>query len=34
MSNQVLSNKNIVNSFSFILDSLSEKEKNVVERRV
>jgi len=34
MSNQVLSNKNIVNSFSFILDSLSDKEKNVIERRV
>jgi len=34
MSTQVLNNKNIVNSFSFILDSLSEKEKNVIERRV
>jgi len=34
MTNQVLSNKNIVKSFSDILDSLSMKEKNVIERRV
>lgn len=34
MSTQVLSNKNIVNSFSEILESLSVKEKNVIERRV
>lgn len=34
MTTQVLSNKNIVKSFSDILDSLSMKEKNVIERRV
>ncbi len=34
MSTQVLSNKNIINSFSEILESLSQKEKNVIERRV
>lgn len=34
MTTQILSNKNIVDSFSDILDSLSQKEKNVIERRV
>ena len=34
MTTQVLSNKNIVKSFGDILDSLSLKEKNVIERRV
>lgn len=34
MPTQILNNKNIVDSFSNILSSLSEKEKNVVERRV
>jgi hypothetical protein len=34
MTTQVLSNKNIVKSFVDILDSLSMKEKNVIERRV
>lgn len=34
MTTQVLSNKNITKSFSTILESLSEKEKNVIERRV
>lgn len=34
MSTQVLSNKNIAKSFSFILDSLSHKESSVIGRRV
>ena len=34
MTTKVLSNKNIVESFSDILDSLSKKERNVIERRV
>lgn len=34
MSNEVLNNKVIVKSFEDILKSLSEKEKNVIERRV
>jgi len=34
MSNEVLNNKIIVKSFEDILRSLSEKEKNVIERRV
>lgn len=34
MSNILLNNENIINSFREILLSLSEKEKNVIERRV
>ena len=34
MSATVLNNENIVKSFEEILVSLSEKEKNVIERRV
>jgi len=34
MSNATLSNKNILNSFSHILSSLSEKEQSVIGRRV
>ena len=34
MTTQILSNKNITDSFSDILNSLSEKEKNVIKRRV
>jgi len=34
MTTQVLNNKSIINSFSDILSSLSEKEKSVIERRV
>lgn len=34
MSTQILSNKNIAKSFSFILDSLSLKESSVIWRRV
>lgn len=34
MNNTVLNNKSIVKSFEDILKSLSEKEKNVIERRV
>ncbi len=34
MSTQTLNNQNIVQSFSEILDSLSQKEKNIIERRV
>jgi hypothetical protein len=34
MSNEVLNNKVIVESFEDILRSLSEKEKNVIGRRV
>ena len=34
MATKVLSNKNIVKSFSDILDSLSQKERSVIERRV
>lgn len=34
MNNVVLNNKNIINSFREILISLSDKEKNVIERRV
>lgn len=34
MNTQLLSNKNIVKSFSDILDSLSQKERSVIERRV
>ena len=34
MNNAVLNNKIIVKSFEDILKSLSEKEKNVIERRV
>jgi len=34
MSNVTLNNKNIEQAFSVILDSLSEKEKDVIKRRV
>ena len=34
MNATVLNNENIVRSFEEILISLSEKEKNVIERRV
>jgi DNA-directed RNA polymerase sigma subunit (sigma70/sigma32) len=34
MTTQTLNNENITSSFSEILNSLSEKEKKVIEKRV
>jgi DNA-directed RNA polymerase sigma subunit (sigma70/sigma32) len=34
MTTQILNNENITSSFSEILNSLSEKEKKVIEKRV